>query len=104
MPYANNNGVQIRYEVYGHAEPLVLIHGWSCEGRYWREFGYTPMLSDEFMVIVPDLRGHGSSDTPRSRDFSDTAFASDVIAVLDDAGIDSAQCSATPSAAGWYSS
>jgi pimeloyl-ACP methyl ester carboxylesterase len=90
MPYANNNGVQIRYEVYGQGEPLVLVHGWSCEGRYWREFGYMPILSDEFMVIVPDLRGHGSSDTPRSRDFSDAAFASDVIAVLDDAGIDSA--------------
>ena len=64
MPYANNNGVQIRYEVYGQGEPLVLIHGWPCEGRYWREFGYMPTLSGEFMVIVPDLRAHGSSDTP----------------------------------------
>ena len=90
MPHVNTNGVQIGYDVYGQGEPLVLIHGWSCEGRYWREFGYLPKLSDDFKVIVPDLRGHGSSETPRSRDFSDAAFASDVIAVLDDAGIDSA--------------
>jgi pimeloyl-ACP methyl ester carboxylesterase len=37
-----------------HGEPLVLIHGWSCEGRYWREFKYLPSLSAEFTVIVPD--------------------------------------------------
>ena len=90
MPHVNNNGVRISYDVYGQGDPLVLIHGWSCEGRYWREFGYTPKLSDEFTVTVPDLRGHGGSDIPGSRDFSDAAFASDVIAVLDDAGIDSA--------------
>ena len=41
-------------------------------------------------MIVPDLRGHGESDTPANKDFSDAAFASDVIAVLDDRGISSA--------------
>jgi len=90
MPHVNNSGVRIEYDVYGHGEPLVLIHGWSCEGRYWREFGYLPSLSAEFTVIVPDLHGHGRSDIPRTRDFSDAAFASDVVAVLDDAGFDSA--------------
>src|SRR5438105_6424431 len=90
MPYVNNAGVRVRYHLYGKGEPLVLIHGWSCEGRYWSEFGYLPRLSDAFTVIVPDLRGHGESDRPQSGDFSDAAFASDIIAVLDDAGIDSA--------------
>jgi pimeloyl-ACP methyl ester carboxylesterase len=88
MPQVNNAGVTIRYDVHGQGEPLVLIHGWSCEGRYWREFGYVPKLSNEFTVIVPDLRGHGGSDKPRNGDFTDAAFASDVIAVLDDAGIE----------------
>ena len=87
MPHVTNNGVRIEYQVHGQGAPLVLIHGWSCEGRYWREFGYVDKLSDEYMVIVPDLRGHGSSHVPRNRDFSDAAFASDVIAVLDDTGI-----------------
>ena len=71
-------------------EPLVLIHGWSGEGRYWDECGYIAALGHEFQLILPDLRGHGDSDTPANRDFSDTAFASDIIAVLDDMGIDSA--------------
>jgi pimeloyl-ACP methyl ester carboxylesterase len=90
MPHVDNNGVRIEYEVLGHGEPLVLIHGWSCEGRYWSEFGYLDKLRDEFTIIVPNLRGHGRSDSPRNRDFSDAAFASDVIAVLDDRGIDTA--------------
>jgi pimeloyl-ACP methyl ester carboxylesterase len=67
-----------------------LIHGWSCEGRYWDEFGYVGELSGGFRVVLPDLRGHGESGTPPDRDFSDAAFASDVIAVLDELEIDSA--------------
>jgi pimeloyl-ACP methyl ester carboxylesterase len=90
MEYVDNRGVRIGYQTYGQGEPLVLIHGWSSEGRYWNEFGYVSKLSDKFQVVVPDLRGHGESDTPKDRDFSDAAFASDVIAVLDDVGIESA--------------
>jgi pimeloyl-ACP methyl ester carboxylesterase len=47
-------------------------------------------LGAQYRVIVPDLRGHGSSDVPEDRDFSDEAYASDVLAVMDDLGIDSA--------------
>ncbi len=86
----NNNGVRISYRVYGQGQPLVLIHGWSNEGRYWEEFGYISKLSPEYQLIVPDLRGHGKSDTPADRNFSDEAFASDVRAMMDDIGIDSA--------------
>jgi pimeloyl-ACP methyl ester carboxylesterase len=90
MPYVDNRSVRINYHVVGQGEPLVLIHGWSCESRYWDEFGYVAKLSSDFKVIVPDLRGHGESGTPTNRDFTDQAFASDVIAVLDHLGIDAA--------------
>ena len=90
MPHVNNQGVRITYRLYGEGEPLVLIHGWSCEGRYWDEFGYTTKLSAEYKVIVPDLLGHGDSETPENGGFTDRAFASEVIAVLDDLAIDSA--------------
>ncbi len=90
MHHVDNQGVRITYRLYGGGEPLVLIHGWSCEGRYWDEFGYTSKLSAEYKVIVPDLRGHGDSESPENGDFTDRAFASDVIAVLDDLAIDSA--------------
>jgi len=90
MPHVNNGGVRISYRVHGNGEPLVLIHGWSCEGRYWDELGYLGELSTRFRVVLPDLRGHGESDTPADRDFSDAAFASDIVAVLDELSIDSA--------------
>lgn len=90
MPSVDNQGVRIAYSVQGDGEPLILIHGWSCEGRYWAEFGYTSDLTRDFKVIVPDLRGHGASETPRNGDFSDHAFASDVTAVLDQLSVDSA--------------
>ena len=91
MEYVDNDGTRIAYQVCGQGEPLVLIHGWSNEGRYWDEFGYvSELLGEEFQVVLPDLRGHGDSDTPLNSDYSDAAFASDVIAVLDDLSIDSA--------------
>jgi hypothetical protein len=32
------DGVPISYEVHGAGEPtLVLVHGWSCDGRYWQK-------------------------------------------------------------------
>ncbi len=58
MEYVDNDGTRIAYQVCGRGEPLVLIHGWSNEGRYWDEFGYVPeLLRDEFRVVLPDLRG-----------------------------------------------
>lgn len=90
MPYVDNHGLRINYRIVGQGEPLVLVHGWSCEGRYWDEFSYVEKLSSDFKVIIPDLRAHGRSETPMDRDFSDQAFASDVTAVLDNLGIDAA--------------
>jgi len=88
--YVDNDGVRIAYRVCGRGQPLVLIHGWSNEGRYWDEFGYVAPLQGEFQTILPDLRGHGESDSPPDMDYTDAAFASDVIAVLDDLSVDSA--------------
>ena len=89
--YVENKDVRISYQVGGSSgPPLVLIHGWSGEGRYWDEFGYVSRLQDRFQIVLPDLRGHGDSGMPLDNDYSDAAFASDVSAVLDDLSIESA--------------
>ena len=32
------DGTPVAYEVHGNGEPtLILVHGWSCDARYWRE-------------------------------------------------------------------
>jgi pimeloyl-ACP methyl ester carboxylesterase len=86
----NNNGVRINYRVFGKGEPLVLIHGWPSESRFWETFGYVAKLSPAYQLIVPDMRGFGDSTIPANGDFSDAAHASDIRAVMDDLGIQSA--------------
>ena len=64
MPYADNQGVRIYYEVEGQGPPLVLGHGGSYTLEMWREWGYTDGLRDEHQLILLDFRGHGRSDKP----------------------------------------
>ena len=45
MPYANNNGVKIYYEVEGQGPPLVMAHGGGISDLDgWRRYGYTEAL------------------------------------------------------------
>ena len=90
MPYANNEGIRIYYEVEGQGPPLVLATGASADLAVWRGTGFTDALKG-YQLILFDTRGHGRSDKPHepSAYGPDMAvkMAGDVIAVLDDAGI-----------------
>ncbi|MCC5882855.1 MAG: alpha/beta hydrolase, partial [Halomonas sp.] len=82
------DGVPIAYEVQGSGEPtLVFIHGWSCDGRYWR--GQVPYFSQQHRVVTIDLAGHGHSGQERE-DFTMPAFGEDVKAVLEDLDVEQA--------------
>ena len=84
------DGVGIEYEVIGEGRPVVLLHGFPDSGRLWRH--QVPALTDAgFRVIVPDLRGYGRSDKPTDADaYTIGALAGDVIAILNDAGVERA--------------
>lgn len=60
--FAQVNGVRIHYKVGGKGTPVVLLHGYGETGHMWgpamRE------LVSNHTVIVPDLRGAGSSSKP----------------------------------------
>jgi pimeloyl-ACP methyl ester carboxylesterase len=89
MPYANNNGVRIYYEVEGEGgPPLVLAHGGSGNLDTWRQYGYASALRDEFLLIMYDARGHGRSDRPQPP--SNSNPLDDVAAVLDAVGMSEA--------------
>jgi len=78
---ASRDGTPISYEVSGDGEPaLVFVHGWSCDGRYWRE--QIKPFSKNRRVIVLDLAGHGHSGSKRSK-YSMKAFGEDVQAVVE---------------------
>jgi pimeloyl-ACP methyl ester carboxylesterase len=83
MPYANNNGVKIYYEVEGEGTPLVLVHGMIFSGESWRTAGYISELKNDYQLIILDVRGHGKSDKPddlESYDFK--TLAGDVITIM----------------------
>ena len=75
------DGVPVRYEVAGRGgPPLVLVHGWSCDRRYWRH--QTAHFAQATTVTTVDLAGHGDSGTGRVR-WTMESFGDDVVAVLD---------------------
>lgn len=78
------DGIPIAFEVTGSGEPaLVFIHGWSCDGRYWR--GQVAPFARKHQVVVIDLAGHGHSGLGRDR-YSMAAFGEDVRTVVDAVG------------------
>ena len=86
MATANNDGVDIHYEVTGGGPPVVLLHGFPDSSRLWRH--QVPALADAgFRVIVPDMRGYGGSAKPTDVDaYNILHLVADVGAVLTDAG------------------
>jgi len=85
MPYAENGGVRIHYEVEGQGPTLVLQHGFTHSLRRWYLHGYVEALRDDYELVLIDARGHGASDKPHdSSAYSLAARVGDVVAVLDD--------------------
>jgi pimeloyl-ACP methyl ester carboxylesterase len=83
MPFVENRGTKIYYEVYGEGHPLVLLHGFTGDLRRWKL-----ALEKLFQVILIDLRGHGQSGKPHVAEaYSLDNRMGDVIAVLDHLGV-----------------
>ncbi len=79
------NGMSMYYETFGKGDPLLLLHGFSSSGREsWQLF--REQLAEKFVLIIPDLRGHGLSTNP-AKAFTHRQCASDVFALLDHLGI-----------------
>lgn len=72
------NGTNLHFRFAGTGAPVVLLHGIPKTGYHWRHL--LPLLSDQYTVIVPDLRGLGDSDHPVGG--YDSATMSDDIAAL----------------------
>ena len=90
MAHADSNGVKIHYDVIGSGKPIVLIHGFAATAdENWSRTGWYQVLNRAGrQVIACDLRGHGKSDMLyEGKDYDLQKMADDVIAVMDDAGI-----------------
>jgi pimeloyl-ACP methyl ester carboxylesterase len=69
------------------APKIVLLHGGNQSAHSWDLVSLH--LSDRYHVFALDQRGHGDSEWSRDQDYSIEAKAADVLAFVDDQGIDS---------------
>jgi pimeloyl-ACP methyl ester carboxylesterase len=86
----NNGGVRISYEVEGSGPAIIMRTGAGGDSRIWRDAGYVAGLPGYRKILI-DQRGRGMSDRPMTLGSHRYAsHISDIKAVLDDAGVESA--------------
>lgn len=88
MPRAvTTDKVSLFYKDWGPRDgsPIVLSHGWPLTADTFDDLALA-LADDGFRSIVPDRRGFGRSDQPFDG-YDYETFASDIEAILDDAGI-----------------
>ncbi|OMD38363.1 alpha/beta fold hydrolase [Paenibacillus odorifer] len=74
------DGSNICYSDQGKGEVIVLLHGFCGSAEYWEQV--IPILSSDYRVIAPDLRGHGASEAPLGP-YTIEQMADDVLGLLD---------------------
>lgn len=87
MPYVNNQGINIHYQIEGNDSdpPLLLHHGFTQNLTRWQLVGYVEELKSSYQLILVDARGHGESDKPYDSEAYELELrVSDVVAVLDE--------------------
>lgn len=81
MPEVSVRDVTLHYERSGDGRPLVFLHGLGSSSEDWER--QTEVFSEDYDVIVPDLRGHGRSSKPPGP-YSIEQLADDVATFLDE--------------------
>lgn len=69
------------FEVEGKGPSILLLHGLALDHTIWHPV--SQLLKHEVKVIMPDLRGHGSSPSP-SGEYSMYTMAEDLIHLMDE--------------------
>lgn len=72
--------MKLSFREYGNSgTPVVILHGLYGSSDNWA--GIARALSDQFRVIVPDMRNHGKS--PHTTDHSYNAMSEDILELVD---------------------
>jgi pimeloyl-ACP methyl ester carboxylesterase len=75
--------IRLRYLEWGdpRATPLLMLHGIAQTAHIWAYFATA--MEPSHRVIAVDQRGHGGSSWARDHDYSPTAHARDLDAVIE---------------------
>ncbi len=69
-------------------ECVLLLHGWPDDSKLWRN-QVSALVNAGYRVICPDLLGYGLSDQPQDlQRYTISAFANDIISLLDSLDLD----------------
>jgi pimeloyl-ACP methyl ester carboxylesterase len=60
--FVNANGINMYHESFGSGKSVIFLHGSMGTGRVWKP--YISILSNDFNIILPDVRGHGKTENP----------------------------------------
>lgn len=83
------DGVDVAvHDLGGDGPPLLLAHATGFCGLAWRPFAAA--LSERHRCLALDFRGHGCTDPNPGHDFHWSGFSADVLAVVDDLGLEGA--------------
>ena len=87
-----SDGLKLAYveddftDPWGPHEPLILIH--AAMGSSRRLYKWVPILSRDFRVVRPDMRGHGATEIPGPDQLSLERLTKDVIELADHLELD----------------
>lgn len=79
-------GCELHAAVYGEGPAVILLHGGT--GTHTHVASFASSLMNRYMVITPDVRGHGRSVCRDPDAYEWEELADDVVALLDYLGLD----------------
>lgn len=86
--YVNINGIKIHYREYPYnGETIFFLHFGFSLLAMWNSV--IPFFEGKFRLILPDYRGHGLSDKPKSTYHIDE-MADDIIALMEKLNVEKA--------------
>ncbi len=86
MPTVRTNGIETYYERRGEGPPVVFVHAAVLDHSMWDR--QVEALSDDYEVVVYDLRGHGRTGGSAVAEYSADLYAADLRALVEALGLD----------------
>jgi pimeloyl-ACP methyl ester carboxylesterase len=84
MPFFDNDGVKIYYEIEGEGPPVIMLHGFAANiESNWKSANWVDYLKYDYKLILVDCRGHGKSDKPKDAAQYGEKINEDIVKLLD---------------------